>query len=140
MKRSLRWLLAIVIGLVILIGLYIRFEYTLVPEIREFFAGADNKQNAELGELLFATRGCTGCHTLTGVSASSIGPDLSGISQRSSAEQIRRSITQPDAEISQACPGGECQAGLMPAYEDILDADELDALVEYLQSHAADER
>lgn len=129
MKRSLRWLLITVAGLVIVLGLYIRFEYTLVPEVREFFAGADQKQGAELGLLLFQTRGCAGCHTLGALSNSSIGPDLSGLSERSTPEQIRVSIANPEEEISNNCPDGACRPGLMPVYQDILTAQEIDALV-----------
>lgn len=56
--------------------------------------------DVEAGKALFASRGCDRCHMIGG-RGGVLGPDLSGIALRSLAEQIRRSITDPDAEIAE---------------------------------------
>jgi cytochrome c oxidase cbb3-type subunit 3 len=47
------------------------------------------------GQVIFTTKGCTGCHT-TGY-----GPDLSSIGARRTAASLRDSITDPSAEVSE---------------------------------------
>jgi putative heme-binding domain-containing protein len=47
------------------------------------------------GQAIFASKGCTGCHT-TGY-----GPDLSSIGARRTAASLRESITDPAAEVSE---------------------------------------
>ncbi len=135
-RKSLIWLIAVLIGLVIF---YSMFEYTLVPELRERVAGSAAKQGSELGALLFETRGCSGCHALGKLSSATFGPDLSLIAEMASANEIRDSIANPDAKISENCPNGPCSAGLMPAFSDILDEHEIDALVTFLQEYSHEE-
>ena len=118
-----------------LITLYTAFEYTLVSDVRERIAGAQTKEGVELGALLFETRGCSACHTLNGISISSIGPDLTGIATVASEAQIAESIVDPDAEISENCGGQACSRGLMPRFGDILDDREVTALVEFLSRY-----
>lgn len=129
------WLLVSLVGATGLIALYTKFEYTLVSEVRERMGGADSKEGAALGELLFHTRGCSSCHTLGNLSIARFGPDLTGIGVTASASEIRSSIIDPDAAISQNCPDGPCTAGLMPAFGQILDEHEIDALVAFLLAY-----
>jgi mono/diheme cytochrome c family protein len=72
---------------------------------------------------------CIVCHVLAGEGAA-IGPPLDGIGDRMSAEQIRRSILEPGAEVA---AGYENFAGLMPAtFGSQLTAGQLEAVVSYL--------
>ncbi|HEV2768908.1 MAG TPA: c-type cytochrome [Solirubrobacteraceae bacterium] len=72
---------------------------------------------------------CGQCHTLSDAGTqATIGPDLDQTLQGDSAEQIRRSIVAPDAEIAQGFA-----PGVMPKdYGQTLTKEELDRLVEYL--------
>jgi cytochrome c oxidase subunit II len=76
---------------------------------------------------------CSACHTLKDAgSTATTGPNLDKALAGKDAGFIRTSITKPDAEIA---PG--FQGGIMPKnYPDTLSADELDALVAYLQQVA----
>lgn len=114
------------------IAVYSAFEYTLVPELRERLAGAQDRDGIELGTLLFKTRGCAGCHALRGFSDATIGPDLSRIGIDSSPSQIRQSIVDPGAIVSVECGNEVCPSDLMPNYGEILDEREIDALVNFL--------
>jgi len=125
---------AVAIGLV---ALYTVFEYTLVPDIRESISGSKDMDGVALGGILFETRGCSGCHSLDGVSSSNIGPDLTAIAVDASASEIAASIVDPDAEISMNCDGQPCPAGLMPRFGEILDEREIGALVEFLQLYGS---
>lgn len=79
------------------------------------------------GEAIFAQSGCGGCHTFTPAgSTAEIGPSLDDLPD--DPELVRRSIVDPDAEIT---PG--YQAGLMPeTFGEDLSGEQLDALVQYL--------
>jgi nitrite reductase (NO-forming)/hydroxylamine reductase len=94
--------------------------------------------------------GCGACHVIPGVANANgtIGPDLAQIGDAAKTriqdaayigkattaiEYLREAIVEPDAFVSQACPGGTCQKGLMPAsLAAALSAEELDAIVQYL--------
>jgi cytochrome c oxidase subunit 2 len=87
------------------------------------------------GQRVFLTAGCTGCHSINGVSETAqIGPNLTDLSERAAnrvegltAEQyVRQSILEPQAHIVEGY--GE----LMPTLP--LGTAELDALVEFLLS------
>lgn len=75
------------------------------------------------GRTLFTAKGCSGCHLGPGVEAGAdVGPDLSG--GGADADDLRRSIADPDAEIV---------AGYPPVMPDLgLSAAEIDALVAFL--------
>ncbi len=57
--------------------------------------------NATRGGLLFSSRGCSGCHLVRGAGGVS-GPDLSFVGSQRPAEQLRRSIVEPNALVDQA--------------------------------------
>jgi mono/diheme cytochrome c family protein len=87
------------------------------------------------GRTVFLTKGCTGCHTINGVSETAqIGPNLTDLSERagdrleglSAEEYVRQSVLDPRAYIVDGY--GE----LMPTLP--LDTEELDALVAFLLS------
>jgi cytochrome c oxidase subunit II len=80
------------------------------------------------GEAIFAANGCGSCHTLAAANATgTVGPDLGRI-PNASAEFIRESIVDPNAEITQGFSGD-----VMPDnFGEQLSPAELDALVEYL--------
>jgi cytochrome c oxidase subunit 2 len=85
------------------------------------------------GQTVFLTAGCTGCHSLAGVSNEGfIGPNLTGLSDRagdrveglSAEDYVRQSVLDPQAYIVDGY--GE----MMPTLP--LDSAELEALVEFL--------
>ncbi|MDX1566423.1 MAG: c-type cytochrome [Longimicrobiales bacterium] len=72
---------------------------------------------------------CLGCHIL-GDQGVELGPELTGVGSRLSADEIRASIVDPNAQASE---GFESLVGTMPAtYEQSLTDAQLDALVEFL--------
>ena len=76
--------------------------------------------------------GCTGCHTING-EGGKIGPDLSHVGARLSANLIRESILLPDAKVAK---GFEKFKGIMPkTFGHQLSAEQLEALVQFLVSH-----
>jgi cytochrome c oxidase subunit II len=81
---------------------------------------------------LFAQQ-CGSCHTLADAGTSAqTGPDLDSVLPGQSAEEIRESIVEPDAEVSQGF-----QPGVMPGnFGEELSEQQLDGLVEYLRESA----
>lgn len=89
------------------------------------------------GELLFLSKGCTGCHSIQGLATTAqIGPDLTMVGRiagervegLSAAEYIAQSLATPQAFI---VPGYEATtAGSMPDFD--LTENEIAALVEFL--------
>jgi mono/diheme cytochrome c family protein len=76
--------------------------------------------------------GCTGCHKING-EGGAIGPDLSRVGSRLSANLIRESILLPDAKVAK---GFEKFKGVMPkTFGHQLTAEQLEALVQFLASH-----
>ena len=88
---------------------------------------------ADAGKQVFVNAGCGGCHVLAdGGGTGEVGPDLDSVLPELTAEQVRESIVDPDAEIT---PG--YQPGVMPSeYGEQLSGDQLDALVDYLKPPA----
>lgn len=94
--------------------------------------------------------GCSACHAIPGIpgAVGVIGPDLASISTvaaehiadgsytgkaKTAEEFILESITNPEAYLSQHCPAGMCQPGLMPAtLKDTLTSEEINLIVGYL--------
>ncbi|MCH7663001.1 MAG: c-type cytochrome [Chloroflexi bacterium] len=91
------------------------------------------------GRGVFLTQACATCHTITGLTDRIIGPVLDGIGTRADTtidgytaeEYIRESILKPDAFIVEGF-----NAEIMSAYDfgDILTADEINDLIEFLLS------
>lgn len=80
-------------------------------------------------ETLVREKGCIGCHTLDG-QGGPIGPSFDGMGRRLNANQIRRGILDPGAEIA---AGFEQFAGTMPTtFGETLTAAQLEALVAFL--------
>ena len=76
--------------------------------------------------------GCTGCHTVNG-EGGKIGPDLTHVGSRLSANLIRESILLPDAKTAK---GFEKFKGVMPkTFGHQLTGEQLEALVQFLASH-----
>jgi len=76
--------------------------------------------------------GCTGCHKISG-EGGAIGPDLTHVGSRLSANLIRESILLPDAKVAK---GFEKFKGVMPkTFGNQLTGAQLEALVQFLASH-----
>ena len=76
--------------------------------------------------------GCTGCHKING-EGGAIGPDLTHVGGRLSANLIRESILLPDAKTAK---GFEKFKGVMPkTFGHQLTGEQLEALVQFLASH-----
>ncbi|HEX6384174.1 MAG TPA: c-type cytochrome [Anaerolineae bacterium] len=89
-------------------------------------------------EEIMANAGCVACHTLEATGAAGvIGPDLSQVSSRLTAAEIRESILMPDAVIAENCPTAPCKAGVMPPnFGERLSAIQLETLVTFLSELA----
>jgi len=76
--------------------------------------------------------GCTACHKIDGAGGA-IGPDLTHVGSRLSANLIRESILNPDAKVAK---GYEKFKGVMPkTFGNQLTAAQLEAVVQLLASH-----
>ena len=95
-------------------------------------------------EEIITSAGCIACHTIEAIDAEgTVGPDLSHVGDRLSADEIRESILMPDAVIAEECPQrdeegnvsstGPCLEGVMPKdLGDRLSAAQLETLVAFL--------
>ena len=83
---------------------------------------------APSGEDLFASNGCSGCHTLAAAGATAkVGPDLGKLGNVSEAF-VLKSIEDPNADVTKGY-----QPNIMPQdFGQKLKKEELDALVKYL--------
>jgi mono/diheme cytochrome c family protein len=81
------------------------------------------------------TESCGGCHTLEAAgTAGTTGPNLDEVLQGQNAENLRTSITDPEASITPGFP-----AGVMPAFDETrLPEPNLNALIQYLMACAGD--
>jgi mono/diheme cytochrome c family protein len=88
---------------------------------------------------IFTNAGCVACHNLPALGAAGqVGPDLSTVGSRLSADEIRRSILFPDERLAEACPSGPCLPGLMPkAFGSTLSAMQLETLVAFLSEQVS---
>ncbi len=95
--------------------------------------GGDEGGDAETdGKTLFTDAAepatCGSCHTLSDAGTTgTTGPDLDEALPNLSEEQIRQSIADPEAEITEGF-----SPGIMPNYGESLSEEQIDALVEYL--------
>lgn len=99
-----------------------------------------------MGEELFTSQGCVGCHTIEGVSQGVVGPDLTAIGDEAGARAqevgaadaaayLHESIVDPNAFVAPECPTGPCPPGTMPAnFGKILTDEQINALVQFLLS------
>lgn len=94
---------------------------------------AAEPDSAADGAQVFVDTGCGSCHVLADAGTDGrVGPSLDEVLPGQGQEQIRSSIVEPGAQISEGFP-----AGSMPAnYGDTLSEEELDALVAYLAKTA----
>jgi mono/diheme cytochrome c family protein len=92
-------------------------------------APAPSGGGAASGKQVFASAGCSGCHTLKAAgSTGTTGPNLDQGLKGKSPAFIRQSIVAPDAEITNGY-----SAGIMPKnFKDTLPPAQLAALVSYL--------
>ena len=94
-------------------------------------SGGDGGAAAADGKTLFtsgAQPACSSCHTLADAgSSATTGPVLDDVLEGRSKEEIRRSITDPGAELAEGF-----QNIMPPTYGEDLSGPELDALVDYL--------
>lgn len=97
--------------------------------------GGDEEEAAPEGngQAVYAEAGCGGCHTLEEAgSTAMIGPNLDEALQGETAEQIRESIVNPNAEITEGF-----SPGVMPQdFGDQLSEQELSDLVTFLEQSA----
>lgn len=82
------------------------------------------------GKQVYVNAGCGACHALADAgSTAQVGPDLDKVLPGLTADQIRQSIVDPDAEIASGY-----QPGVMPTnFGEQLSSEQLDQLVQYLQ-------
>jgi cytochrome c oxidase subunit 2 len=88
---------------------------------------------ATAGKAVFNGQGCGGCHTLADAGGTgTTGPNLDEALAGQSAEEIREDIVDPNAKIEEGFG-----PNIMPGnYEDTIPAEQLDALVTYLEEQS----
>ncbi len=120
------------------------------PTLAPTATTAPEVEGTGLAEAAMQKTACGTCHVIPGVpdAQGTVGPDLSMIGEmaeehiasgeydgeaKTAEEYVRESIVDPDAFISDECPSGPCQKGLMlPTLAESLTPAELDAMVAYL--------
>ncbi len=118
---------------VLLIGATVAV-YAIDPGPQAASAAEEAAPGSVEGETVFLTKGCTGCHSLAGVSEGFIGPDLTALADRAgdrvgglyAEEYVRQSVLDPRAYV---VSGYDPVMPVLP-----VDIAELDALVEFLLS------
>jgi cytochrome c551/c552 len=90
------------------------------------------------GNTLMQRHGCLSCHRVD-VEAdvgTMVGPDLSRVGARLSADQIRQAIVDPGRTLARDASGRSYPPGIMPvSYAKALRADEIDVLTRHLATH-----
>lgn len=87
---------------------------------------------AKTPEEVITKYGCGACHKIAG-QVGPIGPDLTKIGAKRDREYLRRSILDPNKELSKDCPTGPCPPGMMPQdYGSKMLAGEIEILVDYM--------
>ncbi len=96
--------------------------------------GGGGDSDSAAGQKLFAQAvlgnqaGCSTCHSLDG--STIVGPSMQGVGGRLSADELRTSILDPDAVLSEGF-----SAGLMPSvWGDELTDEQVNQLVAYLST------
>ena len=105
----------------------------LTPGASPGNSGAPRLANGNTDPMtLFHAAGCVGCHKI-GAEGGNVGPDLSHVGARRSAESIRTKILDP---ASSTARGYERFAGIMPkTFGTTLTAAQFEALVRFLAAH-----
>jgi len=99
-------------------------------------AGAPGIKGPQLpndpGATVFANNQCSGCHTLKAAGASgTTGPDLDQVIPGQSAAEVKKSIVDPSAKITQGYPD------VMPKnFGQLISPQELNALVQFLLKYS----
>lgn len=116
-------------------------EWELSQRLGETSASADS--DAAVGDMpskggkIFAERGCTACHTVTGVLL--VGPSLKGVfghevtlsdgsTVKADENYLRKSLMEPVAQVVKGFQP------VMPTYQGTLSDEEINALVAYIKS------
>ena len=98
------------------------------PEEAVETAGTTEVDPIARGREVFLNNGCSGCHNTS--AETKIGPGLAGLSDRSSADMIRESITNPSAVVTAGFDDG-----VMPGnFGSVISDNDLNALIQYLQT------
>ncbi|HET9237579.1 MAG TPA: cytochrome b N-terminal domain-containing protein [Oligoflexus sp.] len=110
-----------VLGLLTLTGLRLESEWTAWPtkELVPLPVQAQLGPDAQRGHQLFTEYSCISCHALGG-NGGDVGPDLTSLKVRLSADELRDFIRQPPKHVA------------MPAYGERLSSEELNALVDFV--------
>ena len=87
--------------------------------------GAENQGFAQSPEEAIAKFGCAACHSIMDT-ISPVGPDLNGVVDRMSMDQIRASIVTPNAVIAEGYPP------IMPDFSGKMTVAELEMIVQFL--------
>ena len=102
-------------------------------------AGAPGIKGPQLpndpGATVFANNQCSGCHTLKAAGASgTTGPDLDQVIPRQSAAEVKKSIVDPGAKVTQGYPD------VMPKnFGQLISPQELNALVQFLLKYSGNQ-
>lgn len=92
---------------------------------------------AARGEDLMTSRGCTACHTIGG--GRLVGPDLSGVTERRSAEFITAMIVKPDSMLANDATAKELLGQYFtPMSNQGVTMEEARALLEYFRRNDAE--
>jgi cytochrome c oxidase subunit 2 len=91
------------------------------------------QEGANAGKQVFSSQGCGGCHTLADANGSgTTGPNLDEVLEGMSADEIRESIVDPNAQIAEGFA-----PDVMPGnYEQTIPKAQIDALVDYLEEQS----
>ncbi len=85
-------------------------------------------------EELFQNATCFACHQLDALgTVGGVGPNLSDVGSRRTADEIRQSIVDPAAVIAESCPTGPCPLNTMPKnFSERLTEEQINTLVQFL--------
>lgn len=96
-------------------------------------SGAIDQELADLGESLFQSKGCIGCHTIG--SGRLTGPDLKGVTERREFDWMAAMMTNPDSMLKDDPVARQLLGEYMtPMLNMGVTADDVRAIYEYLRS------
>ena len=86
------------------------------------------------GPELFMAAGCNACHQMDALKAiGGIGPNLTKVGATRKLDEIKQSISEPNAVIAESCPAGPCPSNVMPQnFAKRFTTEQLNALAQYL--------
>jgi len=102
-------------------------ESTAASPVVTSAADSSGAGDGSSAETVIGQFGCQACHTILG-SGGKIGPGLDDVGARLDAEQIRRSIVDPNAVIAKGFPSGV----MPPNFSEQMTEEQLDTLVTFL--------